>query len=603
MAHFIPSVAFLSTSSASPINSKHPRGARTFSQADAALQRALFEEEEEPIDAPLGAELFAHSPWGVRAGRPKLQCAAGVDEADDDQWLDEIGMMRDQIEYTRRGAEAKVRRTELQAARLAEVMSRTADGRVAAARRWAAREAHKHETLRYEKDQEWADIVAHVKAEASEVARDLSDARAENRRLQKQLADAALRAEKERRAAEKAQQDAVSNARREAETAAAAKYDALIAASDERARRAETRLASTAADWAEQLAVVEAREARAVELQHAAKESVAAEFTQQLARATARASVAEQAQHAAETRCVELEKESQEEELRRGVCQEAAACELQTTQTKLEEKTTELLSLKLLLESVETVAAELQAQLAHKDRVIKDMLQREADRETAVQEQLERSASEHMSLQRLLSQRSADLALLSERKNLRWIVYRRVWIRMCCRLLIEARTDRPLFALSYSTASDTDTEAEARAERNAKASTSRRPTGAAGDAHASRKRHRTQHARTLGRQRRVLGPASENSAEQGDVERIPFVPPEPMNRKEAEQIAAQQLSEGQRDRETERQTEPGVGPGSEAIFPLLERNPWLLALLPVMLLFMLTPLVILMTPELPPRVQ
>lgn len=596
MAHFIPSVAFLGTSSTSPINPKHSRGARTLNQADAALQRALFEEEEEPIDAPLGAELFAYSPWGRgRAGRSKLQGAAGFDEADDDQWLDEIGAMRDQIEYTRRGAEAKVRRTELQAARLAEVLSRTADGRVAAARRWAAREAHKHETLRYEKDHEWADLVAHIKAETSEVARDLRDARAEKGRLQKQLADAALRGEKERRAAEKAQEDAVSNARQETEAAAAAKHDAVIAASDERARRAETRLASAAADWAEQLAATEAREARAVELQHAAEETVAAQFAEQLESATARASVAEQAQHAAETRCAELEKEAQEE----AVSREAAACELQATQTKLEERTAELCSLRLLLETAETAAAELRAQLAHKDQAIKEMLQREAERETAAQEQLERSASEQTTLQRLLSQRSADLVLLSERQNLRWAVYRRVWIRMCCRLLIEARTDRPLYALGYSSASDTDTEAEARAERNAKASTLRRPIATGGDAHPSHRRHRTQHARTLGRQRRVPAPASENSsADQGDAVRTPFVSLEPTNRNEAEQFAAQQQS-----MELTQGRHPGAGAGSEAIFPLLERRPWLLAVLPLMLLLLLTPLVIYMTPELPPRVQ
>ena len=79
------------------------------------------------------------------------------------------------------------------------------------------------------------------------------------------------RNEKERRAVEKALEDAASQARQEATTLAAAKYDAVIAASDERARRAETRPASAAADRAEQLAAAEARETQ-VDLQRLAEE-------------------------------------------------------------------------------------------------------------------------------------------------------------------------------------------------------------------------------------------------------------------------------------------------------------------------------------------
>ena len=340
MAHFVPSVGFL-RDVAQSVN-----GSREWEAQDMALQRALFEEaeeEEEAIDAPLGAELFAYSPFGSRTGAARSGLQDGsFDEAGEEQWLDEVGALRDQIEYTRRGAEAKIRRTELQAARLAEVMSRTAEGRVATARRWAAREANKHEALVLKKDHEWAEIVAQVKVEAAELQEDLCDARTENARLQKQLGNAALRTEKERRAAEKAQEDAVSQARQEATALAATKYEAVIAASDERARRAETRLASAAADWAERLAAAEARETQAVELRRVAEERMAAKFAEQLATAIERVNTAEKAQQAAEKRCIHLEKKSKEEELRRVVGREAAVLELQTTQAKLEQTTAEL---------------------------------------------------------------------------------------------------------------------------------------------------------------------------------------------------------------------------------------------------------------------
>lgn len=665
MAHFVPSVGFLRD--AAQKGGTRGWGALASSQ-DAALQRALFEEEEEAIDAPLGAELFAYSPFGSRVGAARSSLQDGsFDEAGEDQWLDEVGALRDQIESTRRGAEAKVRRTELQAARLAEVLSRTADGRVAAARRWAAREANKHETLAYKKDGEWAEIVAHVKAEAAELQDDLADARAENARLHKQLGSAGLRNEKERRAAEKAREDAVSQARQEATTSAAAKYDAVIAASEERARRAETRLASAAADWAEQLAAAEARETQAVDLRRLAEERVAAEYTKQIADAVARANVAEKAQQAVEKRCVELESKSKEEELRRVVGREAAVLELQTTQDKLEQTTDELLKSAMLIDTAEAAAGELREQLTQKDQTIADMVQRENDLQAelaVMHKQLEQSALETSSLGRSLSQRSAELALLSERQNLRWTVYRRVWIRMCCRLLMEARSEVPLFALADSTASETDTETEASIEPDKRLGKLRRPIGTVDGATVPRKRLRPSHARTLGRQRRFpsrgasdinstnrfealryekkdedvrspeLEPDDLDGFDQNQHQRDCHVddsrakievrrsdeassfPAEPTNIEEAKHFAAWQLKHA----EADDCTEPGVnteqpdahqnhhhGEAStdtetEAIFPLLERNPWLLAVLPLVLLLALTPLVIFMTPGLPPKV-
>lgn len=666
MAHFVPSVGFLRDAAQSM------NGSGGWEARDVALQRALFEdEEEEAIDAPLGAELFAYSPFGSRTGAARSGLQDGsFDEAGEEQWLDEVGALRDQIEYTRRSAEAKVRRTEVQAARLAEVMSRTADGRVAAARRWAAREANKHETLMHQKDHEWAEIVAQVKVEVTELQEDLRDARTENARLQKQLANAALRTEKERRAAEKAQEDAVSQARQEATALAAAKYDPVIAASDERARRAETRLASAAADWTERLAAAEARETQAVDLRRKAEERVAAKFTKQLAEAIDRANAAEKAQQAAEQRCIELEKKSKEEELRRVVGREAAVLELQTTQAKLEQTTAELSRSAILIDTAEAAADELRAQLVQKNQVINDMVQRENDQQAelaGIHEQLKRSEAEASTLGRLYSQRSAELALLSERQNLRWTVYRRIWIRMCCRLLIGARSDVPLFALADSTASDTDTESEGRIEQNSNRSRLRRPLhySTVDGAAVPRKRLRPSHARTLGRQRRVLSPVASDNNSTEQVESLRYeeedkdvrspelepvdlegfeqhqhqrdaqvdegcadsevrraeesaasIPAEPTNIEEAEQFAAWQLEHTEANdcttpvateqldvHQNHHRRDTGTNSRTEAIFPLLERNSWLLAVLPLVMLLVLTPLVVFMTPEVPPRVQ
>jgi hypothetical protein len=268
VSHFVPSVAFLS----SPTDS--------IAAKDQLLQRTLFDEDDDAIDAPLGRSLFAHSPFGATAPQRPFD---SFDEADEDQWLDEVATMRDQIEQTRRSADVQVRHTERQAARLAEVMSRKADGRVATARRWAAQEAHRHEALAYEEGREWANMVAHVKAETADVKADLADARGEKARLKKQLEDAALRREKEQRAEQKAREAAVSQARQEAEAATVAQYSAAVTTADERTARAEARLASTAAEWAERLAAAEARAAEALDLRRVADERVAAEFKERIA--------------------------------------------------------------------------------------------------------------------------------------------------------------------------------------------------------------------------------------------------------------------------------------------------------------------------------
>lgn len=697
MAHFVPSVGFLGDRSGRYAGYAADDAGALARRQDAALQRALFEEEEEEeqevISAPLGPDMFAVSPFSGNVRSTPQACA--LEAADEEQWLDEVGAMRDQIEHARHDAETRVRRTELQAARLAEVLSRTADGRVAAARRWAAREVHRHESLRREKNCEWADIVADVKMEAAEFKEDLRDARAEKARLQKQLANAALRSEKERRAAEKALENAVRQAREETEAKATAKYDAVIAASDERARRAETRLASAAADWAERLAAAEAREAHAVDLRRETEEQVTAVFTEQLTSALARAAAAEKAQQGAETRCVELEKKSQEGELRRVVGREAAVVELQATQAKLEEKNFELSQVRA---SAEATVEQLRAELSQKDQRVNDMVQRANEQQSelaAMQEQLKRSVSEISSLRQLLDQRSAALALLGERQTLRWAVYRRIWIRMSCRLLIGARSDIPLFAPADSTASDTDTEAEPHVAPTVQPG---RPSIAASvcGATASRKRLRSSQARTLGRQRRVLTtslgsdnesascieslqcdkecedvrspelepddlqdfdqhqyqrdaePNLEADCAYGDGEEAGteiretvasagFVPAEPTNRAEAEKFAAWQLESDRvqsgectsdyQSQDCQNQTQPQVGAtaaeapddlrvgqqgrdsravgtdGADAIFPLLERNPWLVAVMPLVLLLMMMPLVIFMTPELPSRLQ
>lgn len=457
VSHFVPSVAYLGTS---------PK-----QQADELLQRTLFgEDEEDMIDAPLGETLFAHSPFAGSTPRGD-STRDGFDRADQDQWLDEVGRMKDELTVAQRTADAEVRRTERQAARLAEVMSRTADGRVAAARRWAAQEANKHQTLAYEEGLEWADMVSQIKVETADAREDLADARAEKARLAKKLADAALRFEREQRAVEKQLEEAVA-ARTEADAAASARQAAAEAA-DLRAERAEAQLASAAAEWSERLARAEAREHEAVEQRNKFHDRGAAEFGERIAAAMARAEQAELARRAAETQSLELESKWKEEELRRRVGREAAMLELSAAQGQLDEKNSLLKelsaqgqSLTLRAETAEADQVELRAELERMDAAMEEMTRRVEQQQqdqraevVGLLEQIESSARESETLGRLLGQRTAELQQLSAREALQYCVYRRTWIRMCCRLLIGSRSAVQLIFANQSL-TDADTESE-----------------------------------------------------------------------------------------------------------------------------------------------
>ena len=482
VSHFVPSVA-------------HHLGSSPKQQADELLQRTLFADDDEMIDAPLGTSLFADtlfapSPSAVLGRRSTPRRGHdGFDSADEDQWLDEVGRMKGELMVATRTADALGRQTERQAARLAEVMSRTADGKVAAARRWAAQEANKHKTLAYEEGLEWADMVSQIKAETADAREDLADSRVEKARLETKLADAALRHEREQRAAAKAHVETVVAARTEAEATAGARHGAATEAAEQRAERAEARLVSAAAEWSERLAGAEAREHEAVEQLksracHDASEQlkvddrIAAEFKERIASAMARAEQAELARRTAEAHVLELESNWKEEELGRRVEREAALLEVAAAQGQLEDRNGLLKelsaqgqSLTLRAETAEADQVELRAELERMDAAMEAMTRRIEEQQQAQRaevvgllERVESSAQESETLGRVLSQRSAELAQLSAREALHYCVYRRTWVRMCCRLLTGSRSAVQLIFANQST-TDTDTESESGSSR------------------------------------------------------------------------------------------------------------------------------------------
>jgi len=350
--------------------------------AEDPLERTLFEadSDEEHVDAPLGSQLFK---LGTPAPRHAMTM---MERADEDAWLAELGEMQGEVARAKITAAYQVKHTERQAARLAEVMSRTCEGRVAAARRWAEQEAAKHQASATAATSDWVQMVAQAKAETGELRKDVKEAHAQSADLRKQLADSALRLEKQKRAAEKELAEAVSAARREAEDAAAARIAAGVSAADASALRAERRLAEVSDELAETQAAAQEQQAQhRVEI--AAKDAQLAEASAQQAELTARA--------------------------------EAAELEAEALQAEVVECGATLEQLTLRAEA---------RQAEHEEEV------------QVVLEQAEATAQESTSLGRLLAQRSAELVLLRERQQ---EAQRRLWLRLCAGLLVRQQRFEP----------------------------------------------------------------------------------------------------------------------------------------------------------------